>query len=108
MEKVIYIYDRVRKWLTGMNFALIVLLSYTGKALYYSPSYQEAIVLVSLVFLYSYTLYLDSRKPTKLDLDSHVMARLVNIEAHINALRMEKSLKPKSFWGRSHEQKEPS
>ena len=87
------------KYLSGMNFAYILVLGLLGKALISDVSYASFLLTIPVLAYESYRLYIRSKTPDPIQHDIAIMKRfdqfqddLDKVKSKVNATSLEKNL----------------
>jgi len=76
----------------GINFALLGFTSYTSKLIIYGANISDALIFLSITAIYGYTLYLNSKKPTRVEINSEIQAQINDINKSIRDSQMRDNL----------------
>lgn len=97
MEKIKSLLSGLKKGLFGINFALIAFISYVSKTVAIGASFQDALIFLSISALYGYTLYLNSKKPDPVRLNSEVQAQINELNKRVRDSQMQNNLKKPKY-----------
>lgn len=88
MEKLRAVY----KYISGINFAYILILGLLGKALISDVSYATFLLTIPVLGFEAYKLYIKTKTPDPIVHDRAIMDELDKLKAKVNATSMEKNL----------------
>lgn len=91
--------EKMKKMLLNINFAMISFTAYAAKVFTFGASLPDCLILAVISGLYAYTMYLDSQKPIRMELNDKVQTQLNEVQKNIRDISMKSSInKQKLRW----------
>lgn len=86
--------EKIKNFFMGINYAYLFALAVIVKAVVADISIPAMLVTAPLLAYEAYKHYLKSKTPDPVRLDSELLRELDNLKGKINALSLEKGMKP--------------
>ena len=92
MDKLKILTSNILNSLTGINFALIGFVAYSSKLVVYGANYPDSIAFIAVCSLYGYNMYLKSKRPDKVRVNSEVQSQINEIQRQLRDTQMQNNL----------------
>ena len=84
--------EKVKNFLYGTNFALLVFLSLATKSLIFNTSLSETLAFGFACAVYGYGQYLKSKQPEPVRINKEIKQEIDNLKGAMNAIKMDKTI----------------
>jgi hypothetical protein len=92
MNKLMDLGEKLKNMLFGMDFAATAFVLYVAKMLYFTPSFADAPIFLSICCVLVYDKFLKSKKPDPIRLNGEVQAKIEELQKSLRDTQMEKNI----------------